>query len=133
MDQTILFDDREGVALGATIENESLWIEEADLERATGWHLESRGVCRGAQCIPAPRGADWNRDGRFNLSAFATHRGQGVARDDAAAIWSFGPPAGVRFADGMAPDFELPNFQGRMHALSQYRGTKVLLITWASW
>ena len=32
-----------------------------------------------------------------------------------------------------APDFELPDFDGRMHRLSDYRGQKVFLSTWASW
>ena len=32
-----------------------------------------------------------------------------------------------------APDFALPDLEGRMHALSDHRGRKVLLATWASW
>jgi peroxiredoxin len=32
-----------------------------------------------------------------------------------------------------APEFELPDAQGRMHRLSDYRGQRVFLATWASW
>jgi len=32
-----------------------------------------------------------------------------------------------------APDFTLPDLDGRMHSLSQQRGTKVLLVAYASW
>jgi hypothetical protein len=32
-----------------------------------------------------------------------------------------------------APDFTLPDLDGRMHSLSQYRGKKVFLVSWASW
>jgi len=32
-----------------------------------------------------------------------------------------------------APDFALPDPTGRMHRLSDYRGKKVFLVTWASW
>ena len=32
-----------------------------------------------------------------------------------------------------APDFTLPDSTGRMHRLSDHRGKKVLLVTWASW
>ena len=32
-----------------------------------------------------------------------------------------------------APDFTLPDLEGRMHTLSEHRGRKVLLVTWASW
>jgi peroxiredoxin len=32
-----------------------------------------------------------------------------------------------------APDFTLPDLEGKWHALSEYRGRKVLLVSWASW
>jgi peroxiredoxin len=32
-----------------------------------------------------------------------------------------------------APDFTLPDPSGRTHSLSDYRGKKVFLVTWASW
>jgi len=32
-----------------------------------------------------------------------------------------------------APDFALPDPSGRVHRLSDHRGKKVLLVTWASW
>ncbi len=38
-----------------------------------------------------------------------------------------------QLASGEAPDFTLPDLQGRLHSLSDYRGKKVLLVTYASW
>ena len=32
-----------------------------------------------------------------------------------------------------APDFSLPDLDGRLHALSAHRGRKVLLVAYASW
>ena len=32
-----------------------------------------------------------------------------------------------------APDFTLPDLEGRQHSLSDYRGRKVFLASWASW
>ncbi|HSY78461.1 MAG TPA: redoxin domain-containing protein [Verrucomicrobiae bacterium] len=32
-----------------------------------------------------------------------------------------------------APDFELPDLDGKLHRLSDYRGKKVFLLAWASW
>ena len=90
-------------------------------------------VCRGAQCIPIPPGAIWTEGDSFSLGAFAAHRGQGQARDEARDVWAFGPAAAPPFAAAEAPDFELPDFEGRLHRLSDYRGKKVLLMTWASW
>jgi peroxiredoxin len=36
-------------------------------------------------------------------------------------------------ASGQAPDFALPDLEGREHRLSDHRGRKVLLATWSSW
>jgi peroxiredoxin len=33
----------------------------------------------------------------------------------------------------MAPDVRLPDLDGNAHALSDYRGKKVLLYCWSSW
>ena len=33
----------------------------------------------------------------------------------------------------MAPDFTLPDLDGKLHSLSDYRGKKVVLMSWASW
>ena len=33
----------------------------------------------------------------------------------------------------MAPDFTLPDLAGMPHTLSELRGKKVFLCTWASW
>jgi len=32
-----------------------------------------------------------------------------------------------------APDFTLPDLEGRLHSLAQHRGRKVLLVAYASW
>jgi hypothetical protein len=55
------------------------------------------------------------------------------ARGDA---WVLGRSARDRraaLASLEAPDFALPYPAGRVHRLSDYRGKKVLLVTWASW
>ncbi|MBX9604973.1 MAG: redoxin domain-containing protein [Gammaproteobacteria bacterium] len=32
-----------------------------------------------------------------------------------------------------APDFTLPDIDGNLHSLSDYRGKRVFLTTWSSW
>ncbi|MSQ42167.1 MAG: redoxin domain-containing protein [Dehalococcoidia bacterium] len=62
--------------------------------------------------------------------------GQAVAHDDATACWYFGAPlrdTQTRMLTLAAPDFELPDLQGRTHRLSDHRGKKVFLLSWASW
>ena len=70
----------------------------------------------------------------FNLSEFARLLHQPVARE--AETWYFGPRAEVQnaFVGSLtAPDFTLPDVNGKPHSLREFRGKKVLLITWASW
>ena len=40
---------------------------------------------------------------------------------------------GARLASLETPDFSLPDLEGRRHSLSEHRGTKVLLVAYASW
>jgi hypothetical protein len=61
-----------------------------------------------------------------------------MKRDEEHGAWSFGPPVGAADeASGsgpvMAPDFTLPDLDGKLHSLSAYRGRKVFLFCWASW
>lgn len=127
---TLLFDGYQSSA-AVTVRDGSPRIASDALEAVSGWHLEERGVCRGTQCIPVPSGASWSDGDLFDLAAFAKHRGQGVV--SAGDLWSFGPAVAPPFEGGVAPDFTLPDFAGRMHSLSDYRGKKVVLMTWASW
>jgi hypothetical protein len=56
--------------------------------------------------------------------------------DAQARHWVLGTGAARRGADLatlQAPDFRLPDLNGDLHRLSQLRGRKVFLATWASW
>lgn len=118
-----------------------LWINIADLKRATGFELKPQGVCRDELCFPLPkaRQQEFVRKAAgteaFNLTAFAQLVHQPVAHDQANAVWYFGLRADQRqeLSSLRAPDFTLPDMQGKMHSLSDFRGKKVFLITWASW
>jgi hypothetical protein len=99
----------------------------------TGWEVKPEGVCAGDTCIPAPPGAGWADGESFNLSAFARHVGVAEAADPGQEIVAFVPDdrSGLA-ASTAAPDFTLPDLDGRPHSLSDYRGKKVVLLTWAS-
>ncbi|MBS1807170.1 MAG: hypothetical protein JST84_03130 [Acidobacteria bacterium] len=119
-----------------------LWITLEDLKRATGFENKPKGVCRDELCFPLPKArksAFLNQQGKatwFNLSEFARLVRQPVAFDVEAAIWFFGPRADEQngyVSSLKAPDFKLPDLNGKLHLLADYRGKKVLLLTWASW
>jgi hypothetical protein len=140
MSATVIYGDRTSSAAGATPEGNNLWLSLTELHTATGWELKPQGACLADVCVPIPSGreAEFLRaDGRqFNLAALARLQGQPVVHDDTHGVWFFGEAAGARgraLASLQAPDFTLPDLDGRAHSLSQYRGKKVLLVSWASW
>jgi hypothetical protein len=122
--------------------SQDLWVTLADLTRATGFEVKPQGVCRNEVCFPLPKGKKKDFLARrksvawFNLSAFARLLEQPVARDRKLGIWDFGAPPALHnnyLSTLQAPDFTLPDPSGKLHSLSDFRGKKVLLLTWASW
>ena len=135
---TLLTETGEVAAPRARAEGERLWLPEADLEPVTGWSLRPEGFCRGDVCVPLPAGrrADLVRAGHVDVGALWRHLGKPVLRSAAGDAWVLGESARDRSAplESLdAPDFTLPDPAGRMHSLSDQRGKKVLLVSWASW
>jgi hypothetical protein len=119
-----------------------LWLTLPDLKRATKFELKPEGVCHDQLCFPIPEDRKkefiTERSGvtRFNVSEFARLLRQPVAYDEKHSVWYFGPRPEVQndyLRTLVAPNFTLPDLDGKMHSLSDFRGKKVLLITWGSW
>ena len=129
--------------VGPSFEQSSdLWLTLKDLTRVTKFVLKPQGMCFEKLCFPIPKAKTKQFISRqakttwFNVSEFARLVHQPVAYDQGQAVWYFGPRADEQ--DGFissleAPDFTLPDATGKMHSLREFRGKKVLLITWASW
>ena len=138
---TIIYDDVATHVTALTGNPAELWISTADLTHATRFELKPQGVCRDQLCFPVPkaRTQEFVRKNSgvtsFNLLAFAQLVNQPVAHDDMLSTWYFGLRADQRqgLASLEAPNFTLPDMAGKAHSLSDFRGTKVLLVTWASW
>ena len=138
----VIYDGVPTEVTASTEPSKDLWITMNDLKRATRFVVKPQGVCRDELCFPLPakrkaefiskRGAvSW-----FNLTAFAALVRQPVARDEKNSVWYFGKredERGTYLASLEAPNFTLPDINGKMHSLGDYRGKKVLLVTWASW
>ena len=121
---------------------DDLWITLSDLTRATKFVLKPQGVCRDELCFPIPKArktAFLSVQGKvtwFNLSEFARLTRQPAAYDVENSTWFFGPRPEEqnKFVSSlMAPNFRLPDANGKMRSLAEFRGKKVLLLTWASW
>jgi len=121
---------------------EDLWLTPAALQQATGFLLKPEGACLEDVCIPLPEAErhiffrDLDGQTYFNLSALARVREQPAVFAAAHDIWAFGPsPAFQRKVSSTlrAPDVTLPDWKGTTRSLAEFRGRKVLLLTWASW
>ena len=141
----VIYDDKAtDVSAGKlpTTKPNDLWITLADLKAATGFVNKPQGVCREELCFPLPkkqRAAYLQPQGKttwFNLTEFARLLKQPVARDAELGTWYFGQRSEVQnsFTQNFkAPNFTLPDKNGKLHSLSDFRGKKVLIVTWASW
>lgn len=101
-----------------------------EFERVAGWRLKPEGLCRGERCVPF-RAAD---PAAVDLAAVAEALGMPLVHDARYELWALGAEAGGRaLKSAIAPELELPDFRGTSFRLSSLRGTKVLLLAWASW
>src|SRR5262249_34412704 len=128
--RTIIYD---GVATEITASptpSKDLWVTMQDLKRATRFVVKPQGVCRDQLCFPLPkarkaefvatRGAtEW-----FNLSEFARLLKQPVSIDDKHDTWFIGPRPDEQnsFLESLdAPNFTLPDVNGKAHSLADFR------------
>ena len=140
MSITLLYGEQPPQQAGAKADGENLWFTLDELHRTTGWELKHQGVCLGDVCVPIPAGRESEflqaDNTEFNLAALARLQGQPVVHHGGHAAWFFGEPRALR-SDALtslqAPDFTLPDLDGKLHSLSDYRGKKILLFSWASW
>jgi hypothetical protein len=140
--RTIIYDGVATQVSAWTGVSNDLWITPSDLTRATRFAIKPQGVCRDELCFPLPksRKAEFiSKKGAttwFNLSEFARLIKQPFVTDQKNGVWYFGARASeqIGYLTSLeAPDFTLPDLNGKLHSLADFRGKKVLLVTWASW
>jgi hypothetical protein len=134
----LVTENREVSIEGASSDSQALWLSNDDVEHVLGWTMKPEGLCKDDVCITVPR----DRTGEFvdgdsvNIVAFWERMNRPAVSAADGRVWYLGDGAKERadvLASLKAPDFSLPDLQGVTHRLSDYRGSKVLLATWASW
>ena len=130
-----LIEDGRQISMPCEIDGERVRISPDAVHAALGWKLKPQGLCRGDVCRPVDRDVLLSQ-GDVDLQALAAALGRPLALDAGERAAALGTAADER-ARGLAtleaPDFALPDLEGRMHALSDHRGKKVLLVAYASW
>jgi hypothetical protein len=122
--------------LSARVENDTVRVSAAALRQATGWELKPEGLCRGEVCVPVRERSGLADERGVDLAAFAEALGRPLALDLPERAVALGVSLAERarqLETLEAPDFTLPDLEGRPHSLSDHRGKKVLLIAYASW
>lgn len=130
-----LIDDGTARAVDAVVDGRAVRLAPAAVRDALGWELKPEGLCRGGFCVPVRDRAAIAADG-IDLAALSSALGRPLAIDvdeRAAYLGASASERGARLATLEAPDVELPDLAGRLYALRDFRGQKVLLVAYASW
>ena|SRR5258708_4804374 len=140
---TVVYDQRVSkLASTAPAGETDLWLTMPDLTRVSGFVVKPQGACLGELCVPLPKArqkAFLRGNGsakQFNLSELARTLHQPEVADAELSIHLFGarPEIAGKYQETLeAPDFTLTDWKGQLRSLHDFRGKKVLLLTWASW
>lgn len=131
----VILDGGRPVELAARVEGARVLLDAASL-RALGWELQAGLLCSDALCVPVPDGIALEREGGVDLAALATVLDRPIAVDPEERAAYLGIAMAERrraLASPEAPEFSLPDLEGRRHSLSEHRGRKILLVAYASW
>ncbi len=131
-----VIDDGEVREVTASVEGDNVRLAPDALQAALGWELKPQGLCKDEACVPVRDAGMLDEDGRIALRSVAALLGRPLAMDVEERAAALGTSAEVRTAQLQsldAPDFTLPDLEGKPHSLSDHRGKKVLLIAYASW
>ena len=131
-----LLDETRATTVDATAGPVGVRLAETAVRDALGWELKPQGLCRGEQCLLVPSRDALVRDGTIDLATLASLLGRPLAMDTDEGVACLGGAAEDRARQLQsleAPDFTLPDLDGRPHTLAGFRGKKVFLVAWASW
>lgn len=111
-------------------------VEAAAFGSSTGWMHKPEGLCKGDLCVPV-RNPHVLSDGEsIDIAEFARVTNRNILIDSGRKIIALGDQATSR-AQSMAtldaPNFTLPDINGKMVSFYDYNRRKRLLLAWSSW
>ncbi len=105
-------------------------VDPDQLVQRSGWELKPEGACKADRCVPIPGSGE----GPVSAEVLAERLGMALVADEQHGLWALGPESGGRaLLSAQVPDLELPDRHGRPFSLRSLRGTKVVMVAWASW
>jgi len=108
-----------------------LRVDRVQFEQASGWTIKPEGACRDDKCVPL-RGAGIGET--FDVGPVARMLGMAIVEDAASGLWAICPhTSGRALSSAALPPITLPEWRGGNFAIDSLRGSKVLLLAWASW
>jgi peroxiredoxin len=116
--------------------DQAVTVDPDKLATTVGWVLRPEGLCRGDVCVPVHQGERLWRGDRVDLGIVLEVLGRAVVIDIEAGILAYALDPAERHRaldDLVAPEFSLPDLEGTDHSLSEWSGSKRLLVTFASW
>ena len=129
---TLLTPDLE-ISGDAVIDGGKLYLPAEMAEEALGWEISPNSLVHDGEQIALPGVA--TKIG-VDLGRVAETLDRPVVVDLEEWVVSVGVSAkerGDRLASCRAPEFRLPDRRGKLHSLSDFIGTKVFLVAYASW
>ena len=131
-----LIDESNVTKVDAATSQDRVWLSFHALHESLGWEVKPQGLCKGEACLPLAEYEELIADGGVDLIELADQLARPLALDIDERVAYLGTSAADQAAllDSLqAPDFTLPDLEGKLHTLSDQRGKKVLLVAWASW
>ena len=131
-----LLDETRPLTLDAKVVPDGVRLAPAAVRDALGWELKPQGLCKDERCVPVPPTTRLVRQGGIDLATLATLLGRPLALDvteGAACLGAAADDRARQLRSLDAPEFTLPDLDGRPHALSDFRGKKTFLVAFASW
>jgi hypothetical protein len=126
----------EVATVDALADGDRVLIDPGQLPAAIGWQLKDEGLCRDDMCVPVRDREPLFAGERLDLAAVADALGRPIVVDVDAMVAAVALSSEERrraLREHQAPPFTLPDLDGNLHSLEEWRGRKKLLIAFSTW